>query len=310
MAENEAVLLEDRDWRRRNSMWMLPALVLRGLHLGVVSLRRGQGQATLVGRRCHFYGLAFVLYFLLSPPAPEAESIRRIITSDWLAEHHRDSLLLGGLDRGRRSRLDHQPRVACLPGIASGPDSNLRVPTDFDDHAGDARAPWRSFVSQALTLQREIVTTVADTAPGPMQDRLQAVADSVDTGLTECWQVAQGGRRLTKALARIDTAAIAQQLSRFSSVRRTRPSPRPRNHFRPNSTRDAHRGRGLFHLQRGLVLLNARLGEVAARVIELSARPHALNDAAEVDSVVESVVNELVAIRQALTEMDQHPPSG
>ncbi len=47
-----------------------------------------------------------------------------------------------------------------------------------------------------------------------------------------------------------------------------------------------------------------RLGEVAARVLELAVRPHALNDVAEVETVVESVVDELVSIRQALTELD------
>ncbi len=154
------------------------------------------------------------------------------------------------------------------------------------------------------------MTTVADTAPGPMQDRLQAVADSVDTGLTECWQVAQGGQRLTKALARIDTVAIAQQLSRLQQ-RQANPALTQAAESLQAQLDTATRIEGeVSSTYNELVLLNARLGEVAARVIELSARPHALNDAAEVDSVVESVVNELVAIRQALTEMDQHPPSG
>lgn len=50
--------------------------------------------------------------------------------------------------------------------------------------------------------------------------------------------------------------------------------------------------------------MNARLGEAAARVIELSVRPHQVNDVAAVESTVESVVDELVAIRHALTEPD------
>ena len=54
----------------------------------------------------------------------------------------------------------------------------------------------------------------------------------------------------------------------------------------------------------GLLLLNARLGEAAARVIELSVRPHELNDVAAVESTVESVLDELVAIRHGLTELD------
>ncbi len=58
----------------------------------------------------------------------------------------------------------------------------------------------------------------------------------------------------------------------------------------------------------GLLLLNARLGEIVARVNELSARSDDLKDAAAADSEVESVVNELIAIREALTEIDAYSP--
>ena len=57
-----------------------------------------------------------------------------------------------------------------------------------------------------------------------MRDRLQALADHVDTGLTECWQLAQEGRRLAHARARINTAAVAQELHHLQALQ---PHPSP-----------------------------------------------------------------------------------
>jgi hypothetical protein len=55
-------------------------------------------------------------------------------------------------------------------------------------------------------------------------------------------------------------------------------------------------------------LLNAQLGEVNTRVIELSVRPDSLTEVAAIDTAIESVVTELVTIREALEEVDGYLP--
>ena len=140
-----------------------------------------------------------------------------------------------------------------------------------------------------------------------MRDRLEALANHVETGMTEVWQVAQGGQRLTEARARIDTAAIAQQLSQLQRLQANPSLTKAAQAFKAQLDTATRIENEVTSTYNGLLLLNARLGEVAARVIELSARPQALNDATAVDADVASVVNELIAIRQALTELDQYP---
>jgi hypothetical protein len=164
--------------------------------------------------------------------------------------------------------------------------------------------PWRSFVAHALTERQEIVTAVATNPSGPMRDRLQVLADHVDNGMTECWQLAQEGQRLTAARARIDTAAVVQELRHLQALQ-AHPSLTQAAQALQAQLDTARRIEGeISTTYNGLLLMNARLGEVEARVIELSVRPNALKEVAAVETVVESVVDELVAIRQALTEMD------
>ena len=124
--------------------------------------------------------------------------------------------------------------------------------------------------------------------------------------MTEVWQVAQGGQRLTEARARIDTAAIAQQLSRLQPLQANPSLAQAARAFQAQLDTATRIENEVSSTYNGLLLLNARLGEVAARVIELSARPHALNDATAVDADVASVVNELITIREALTELDEY----
>jgi hypothetical protein len=306
MSGGDEPLLHDRAWRRRNSRWLWPAVGGVGfltwtsfLYIGVKAKRT----SWLVAAALYF--IAFVICFVLIGMAPELPD-GSADTSSW--QSNVGTLLalavwFGGIVHAlitNRQWLALQASPQDLANATWSPANDALVPGSLDD-------PWRSFVSQALTLQREIATTVANTPPGPMQERLQVVSGHVDAGLTECWQLAQGGQGLTRARARIDTAAVTRQIRDLPPVEANPSLTQVAQALQAQLDTATRIEADVASTYNGLLLLNARLGEVAARVIELSARPHALKDAAAVDTDVESVVDDLVAIRQALTEMDGHP---
>src|SRR5262245_57073277 len=53
--------------------------------------------------------------------------------------------------------------------------------------------PWRDFVKDAQRSRQQLLTTVRSTPSGPLRDRLQSIADRLDTGLAQGWQIAKRG---------------------------------------------------------------------------------------------------------------------
>jgi len=286
-------------------MWLLPTLLCCGvltwasfLYVGVRAKQRAWLYAAAV------YGAVSVAYFVLVDMAPKAAD-GSTSSSGWQSTAGTILFLAVWLG-GSVHALIINPQW--LSFLASPPDlapTSRFAPSPPISPGMTLNEPWQAFLSQALMLQREIVTGVANNPPGPTQDRLQILADHVDTGMTECRRLAQGGQRLTEARARINTPAITQELTRLQA-REPNPSLTQAAQALQAQLDTAMRIEGeISSTHNGLVLLNARLGEVAARVIELSVRPHEMKDVAAVESVVDTVVDELVAIRQALTEMDR-----
>jgi len=186
------------------------------------------------------------------------------------------------------------------PPVAPAPPPHAYAPAA----APPLDEPWRTFVSHALASQREIVASVAKTPPGPMQERLQLLAGHVDTSIGECWKLAQDGQRLAQARLRIDTRPIAKDLRRLQALAPSPSLTETTEALQAQLETATRLESQVTSTYDGLLLSNARLGEATALVIELSVRPHQLNDVAAVESTVESVVDELVAIRHGLTELD------
>jgi len=304
MTEAGKLLLQDRDWRRRNSMWLLPTLVCCGvltwasfLYVGV----RAKRPAWLAAAAA--YGVATATYFVLVDTAPRAADGTSITpggqstfgTIFFLA------VWIGGSIHALIINSQWLSFLASPKGLT--PTSWSAASTEIMPET--LSYPWRSFVSHAQTLQREIVAAVDNTPPGPMRDRLKVLADHIDTGMTECWQLAQEGQRLDQARARIDTATATRGLTRVQALEADPSLTQAAQAFQAQLDTAMRIEGAVASTYNGLDLLNARLGEVEARVIELSVRPHALNDVAAIESVVESVVNELISIREAHIEMDR-----
>ncbi len=168
--------------------------------------------------------------------------------------------------------------------------------------------PWRTFVWQAKKSQRQFADAVKHIHDGPLRDRLREISDRIDTGVSECWQVAQGGNNLTQARARIDITGITTELSQLPTGQALQANPALADTAKALQSQldTAKRMDEIISSTRDrLRLLDARLGELVTRVIELSVRPQGLEDLAAVGADVDSVVGEMEALRLALDETDR-----
>jgi hypothetical protein len=195
-------------------------------------------------------------------------------------------------------------RVAAA--IPKGPVVEKMNPFELDE-------PWRTFAWQARKSQRQFAESVHITRDGPLKDRLREIADRIDTGVMECWQVAQSGQQLTQARARVDVASITRDLEQLPSgeQRRSNPALVATAQALQAQLDTAARMDGVIVTARDrLRLLDARLGELVTRVIELSVRPRGLDELAAVGADVDNVVGEMEALRQALDETDNAGSAG
>jgi len=165
--------------------------------------------------------------------------------------------------------------------------------------------PWRGFVREALQARARFVHVVEGAAPGPLQERLRALARRVDDGVQACWRVARRGAELDDALAHLDEGALRAELARVEAQQPAPGSPLEGTAaaLRAQLASAERLRRRAADAAATLRLLDARLGDAVARVVELTARgagePAALGGLGD---DVDGVVGELEALRAALDE--------
>lgn len=170
--------------------------------------------------------------------------------------------------------------------------------------------PWRRFVQSALQSQARFDQAVHQAARGPLRDRLGEIGDRVHDAVREAWRVARQGQVLADAGAQIDTAGVQRQLAEVranasapwaagSSLEQTAKALEAQlasAQRLANVTREA---------QDRLRLLNARMDEMVARAIELSVDASQPDELGGLGSDVDSLVDEMEALRLAMDETDQ-----
>lgn len=170
--------------------------------------------------------------------------------------------------------------------------------------------PWRRFVQSALQSQARFDQAVHQAERGPLRDRLGEIGDRVHDAVREAWRVARQGQVLADAGAQIDTAGVQRQLAEVranagapwaagSSLEQTAKALEAQlasAQRLATVTREA---------QDRLRLLNARMDEMVARAIELSVDASQPDDLGGLGSDVDSLVDEMEALRLAMDETDQ-----
>jgi hypothetical protein len=175
--------------------------------------------------------------------------------------------------------------------------------------------PWRWHVQSALANRARVRERVDSTPAGPLRERLDEIATRVDAAAHESWRIAKRGHSLSEARRAIDTTRIDRQIAEFEQSLATRTDDH-RASDRVTQALEAHRAQRatadrmdqvISDTRSQLKLLDARMGEVAVRAVELSAELPASVDRdpslATLSSDVDDLVIEMEALRQALEEI-------
>lgn len=159
------------------------------------------------------------------------------------------------------------------------------------------REPWRRHVAEALDAEQRFADAVAATPPGPLHDRLGDMRLRVSDAVSEAWRIANRGQQLELALGRLDSSADLRQRLGASGVGddvaaalRSQLATYERIEATARDTRDRLR------------VHEARLDETVARAIEVGLRAGDPIEIGVLDDDVESLVDEMEALRRGLDE--------
>jgi len=163
--------------------------------------------------------------------------------------------------------------------------------------------PWRRSVQNAQRARRRFQDTVHNTKPGPLHDRLQAIATRLDAGLQQGWQVARRGHEIDAAVKALDPTRLRSQLGTLQAQARAEPTANLTAAIESVQSQlaTADRLKALSASTADQLRLNeARLDELCARAAEVSVGS---SDTDAFAHDVDDLVLELEGMRQALQEL-------
>ena len=73
--------------------------------------------------------------------------------------------------------------------------------------------PWRHFVKDAQRARQQLQATVRGTPAGPLRERLESIAQRLDAGLQQGWQIARRGDEIDGAVRRLDPTRLRSRRS-------------------------------------------------------------------------------------------------
>lgn len=199
------------------------------------------------------------------------------------------------------------PMLAALPlGLAVWAGRvALAVPRDRRERIDPfaLQEPWRRYVQEALQARNRFDEAVGRTRPGPLRDHLAEIAARMQTGVDECWLIAQRGQTLVEARRGIDLADVDRQLSELGPVPSSDPAlGRVAQSLEAQRATAERLDRVITQAQSELRMLDARLDEAVARTLELSAHATADTGVEGLGHDVDALVTEMESLRQALEE--------
>ncbi len=162
--------------------------------------------------------------------------------------------------------------------------------------------PWRQITQGAQSAGRKLRATVDGAADGPLKQKLVDIAEQVERGLTEVWQVACRGNEIDGAIRHLDPTGLRSKLA--SLEKRSETSPSPETTAAIESVRrqleTAHRlSARSDDIATKLRLNQTRLDELVARAAEVrvgAAAPDAYALA------VDDLIDQLEALHLAVAE--------
>jgi hypothetical protein len=168
--------------------------------------------------------------------------------------------------------------------------------------------PWRHYVQDAMQAHNRFKEAVRSARAGPTRDRLAEIDERVSTGVEEVWRIARRGHDLVDARRRLDPDDIRREIAATEAnaeqawaseetIERTMEA------LNAQLSTVERLERVIADADSRLRLLNARLDEAAARTIELSVQAAGASDLGLLGNDVDSMVQEMEALRQAIEEI-------
>ena len=177
--------------------------------------------------------------------------------------------------------------------------------------------PWRRFVQEALQARNRFDETVHGLQSGPLRDRLGDIAQRMHTGVQESWLIAQRGQALVRARRGIDVASIERQRAALTSDGsdgsgdESDPAQALVAKSLDQQKATAERlDRVITQARSQLRVLDARLDEAVAQVLELSTQSVTSASVGSLGTDVDNLVTEMEALRQAMDETQGTAPDG
>ena len=159
--------------------------------------------------------------------------------------------------------------------------------------------PWRHYVMAAVRHQRRFAESCASLPDGPLRQRLVLLGDRVDEAASEVWSIAQAGHRLTRARRAIgapDPSPAADAPASGDPVLSDALAVHEDATGRIDGT--------IAATERRLAALDAQLGAVVTRAIEVAATASTSADLGGVEGDLAQLVDEMESLRLALDELE------
>ncbi len=164
------------------------------------------------------------------------------------------------------------------------------------------REPWRFYVRDAQKAQRDVSKTIANTADGPIRERLVTIHERLGDGVDEVWQISNLGQTLADNRKRIDLDDLKRRLAKAEDASATGGDTARQVSALRSQLESASRLEGrLESTTARLDTLDAQLKDTATRAFELSTAGE-IGAAESLVSNVETMVDELEALRAGLEE--------
>jgi hypothetical protein len=173
--------------------------------------------------------------------------------------------------------------------------------------------PWRRFVQEALQARNRFDETVHGLQGGPLRDRLGDIAQRMHTGVEESWLIAQRGQALVRARRGIDVASIERKRAALSAGDDPESDPAQALVAKSLDQQKAtaeRLDRVISQASSQLRILDARLDEAVAQVLELSTQSVTSTSVGSLGTDVDNLVTEMEALRQAMDETQGTAPDG
>ncbi len=162
--------------------------------------------------------------------------------------------------------------------------------------------PWRQLIQGAQGSGRKLRETVGGTPAGPLKDTLQGIADQLERGLGEAWEVAKRGDEIDDAVRRLDPTALRSKLATLQQRASGGPSPEADSAVQSVERQLASADRlkqQSKHTAASLRLTQTQLDELVARASEVRVGTFDTDTYAK---DVDELVIKLEALHQAVQE--------